>query len=231
MAKITINVGSAANDGTGDTLRGAFQNVNANFTELYASVANTANLDLSQYYSANASFSTANLAYGIANLAYDKANTANLLAYQSNSYTLIVGAASNAWANVVVTSGNNYTNTVGTASNTWANTVGTAGNNYTNAVGTAGNNYVNSVGSATNNYTNSVGTAGNNYTNSSIVEPFTRANDAYTRANTAWDYANTVNTYVTLKGPYDDDSSASSNGVAVMGLYYTAQGNVKIRLV
>ena len=198
MAKITINVGSAANDGTGDTLRGAFQNVNANFTELYASVANTANLDLSQYYSANASFSTANLAYGIANLAYDKANTANLLAYQSNSYTLIVGAASNAWANVVVTSGNNYTNTVGTASNTWANTVGAAGNNYTN---------------------------------SSIVEPFTRANDAYTRANTAWDYANTVNTYVTLKGPYDDDSSASSNGVAVMGLYYTAQGNVKIRLV
>ena len=220
MAKITINVGSAANDGTGDTLRGAFQNVNANFTELYASVANTANLDLSQYYSANASFSTANLAYGIANLAYDKANTANLLAYQSNSYTLIVGAASNAWANVVVTSGNNYTNTVGTASNTWANTVGTAGNNYTNSVGSAGNNY-----------TNAVGTAGNNYTNSSVAIPFTRANDAYTRANTAWDYANTVNTYVTLKGPYDDDSSASSNGVAVMGLYYTAQGNVKIRLV
>lgn len=35
MAKITINVGTVANDGTGDTLRGAFQNVNANFTEVY----------------------------------------------------------------------------------------------------------------------------------------------------------------------------------------------------
>lgn len=31
----TINVGSAANDGTGDTLRSAFQKTNANFTDLY----------------------------------------------------------------------------------------------------------------------------------------------------------------------------------------------------
>ena len=31
----TINVGSSANDGTGDTLRSAMQKVNSNFTELY----------------------------------------------------------------------------------------------------------------------------------------------------------------------------------------------------
>ena len=35
MAKQTINIGSAANDGTGDGLRTAFTKVNANFTELY----------------------------------------------------------------------------------------------------------------------------------------------------------------------------------------------------
>lgn len=35
MAQQTINVGSAANDGTGDTLRTAGTKINANFTELY----------------------------------------------------------------------------------------------------------------------------------------------------------------------------------------------------
>lgn len=36
-AQQTINVGTTSNDGTGDTLRSAFQKVNSNFTELYAS--------------------------------------------------------------------------------------------------------------------------------------------------------------------------------------------------
>ena len=35
MAKQVINVGAAANDGTGDPLRTAMQKVNLNFTELY----------------------------------------------------------------------------------------------------------------------------------------------------------------------------------------------------
>lgn len=35
MAQQTINVGTVANDGTGDTIRGAMTKVNANFTELY----------------------------------------------------------------------------------------------------------------------------------------------------------------------------------------------------
>ena len=37
MARINLNVGSNANDGTGDTLRSAMQNVNTMFTEIYAS--------------------------------------------------------------------------------------------------------------------------------------------------------------------------------------------------
>jgi hypothetical protein len=36
MAKQTINVGSAPNDGAGDPIRTSFQKVNANFTELYS---------------------------------------------------------------------------------------------------------------------------------------------------------------------------------------------------
>jgi hypothetical protein len=46
MAKQTINIGSAANDGTGDTLRDSFDKVNDNFTEVYndiASLSNTVN--------------------------------------------------------------------------------------------------------------------------------------------------------------------------------------------
>lgn len=40
MAKLTINIGTTPNDGTGDTLRDAFDKVNDNFDELYT-VANT----------------------------------------------------------------------------------------------------------------------------------------------------------------------------------------------
>ena len=43
MAKQTINVGSTANDGTGDKLRDAFVKVNANFTELYSDDAGDVN--------------------------------------------------------------------------------------------------------------------------------------------------------------------------------------------
>ena len=39
MAKQTISLGTAANDGTGDPLRTAFTKTNENFTELYTSVA------------------------------------------------------------------------------------------------------------------------------------------------------------------------------------------------
>jgi len=43
MAKQTINIGTTANDGTGDPLRTAFGKVNDNFDELYSSVRNTVN--------------------------------------------------------------------------------------------------------------------------------------------------------------------------------------------
>ena len=38
MSKLTINIGSAPNDGTGDPIRDAFSKVNSNFTEVYDSI-------------------------------------------------------------------------------------------------------------------------------------------------------------------------------------------------
>jgi hypothetical protein len=45
MAQQTINLGSVANDGTGDTLRAGGTKINANFTELYAATAASQPLD------------------------------------------------------------------------------------------------------------------------------------------------------------------------------------------
>jgi hypothetical protein len=47
MAQLDLNVGSNANDGTGDTLRGAMQKVNTMFTELYDSPMFSANITIS----------------------------------------------------------------------------------------------------------------------------------------------------------------------------------------
>jgi len=47
MARISLNVGSNANDGTGDTIRSAMQNVNTMFTELYESPLFSGNITVS----------------------------------------------------------------------------------------------------------------------------------------------------------------------------------------
>jgi len=52
MAKQTINVGQTANDRQGDSLRSAFQKVNANFTELYALTGVSNLTELAQDYAA-----------------------------------------------------------------------------------------------------------------------------------------------------------------------------------
>lgn len=46
MAQQVINIGAAANDGTGDPLRDCFDKINDNFTELYAKGPAGANFDL-----------------------------------------------------------------------------------------------------------------------------------------------------------------------------------------
>jgi type V secretory pathway adhesin AidA len=46
MAQQVINIGTAANDGSGDPLRSAFDKANDNFSELYSKSAAGSNLDL-----------------------------------------------------------------------------------------------------------------------------------------------------------------------------------------
>ena len=46
MAKQTINIGSAANDGTGDPLRTAFDKINDNFNEVYAEIGGDTGNDI-----------------------------------------------------------------------------------------------------------------------------------------------------------------------------------------
>lgn len=59
MAKQTINIGSAANDGTGDSLRDAGGKINDNFTELYDAIANFVELQGDIDCSANPNYPAA----------------------------------------------------------------------------------------------------------------------------------------------------------------------------
>ena len=70
MAQQSINLGTTANDGTGDTLRAAGLKVNSNFTEVYS------NVSLLQIYTTSA-FGYANIAYNIAQSGYNKANNSD----------------------------------------------------------------------------------------------------------------------------------------------------------
>ena len=51
MAKQTINIGTAANDSTGDPLRTSFNKVNSNFTEVYNSIGALSTVATSGLYS------------------------------------------------------------------------------------------------------------------------------------------------------------------------------------
>ena len=44
MAKLTLNLGTNPNDGTGDNLRGGGTKINANFTEIYNSLGDGSNI-------------------------------------------------------------------------------------------------------------------------------------------------------------------------------------------
>lgn len=96
MAKQTINIGTAPNDGTGDTLRAGFIKVNSNFDELYSNVvfdtSLAANLALYQTLAglaANVAPLTANAAGFIGTLpAANVVSNAQLSSNLSNYQTL-----------------------------------------------------------------------------------------------------------------------------------------------
>lgn len=53
MPQQAINIGTTANDGTGDTPRASFTKVNANFTELYSTAATDAKLNATNDFGGN----------------------------------------------------------------------------------------------------------------------------------------------------------------------------------
>ena len=180
MTQKIINVGTVANDGTGDTIRGAFTNVNANFTEVYGNVSNLiavlAGMDLGQ----NA---TIQMSYNTANAAFDQANIANTSLY------------------AVGTAGNNYTTSVGAAGNSYILSVGAAGNSYTDSVGSVVNAYATSTGAASNAWANAVGTAGNNYTSVLVTSNAIGSNN--------WANTLTVSTYSWANTKFDTFSNTA----------------------
>ena len=192
MAQKTINVGTIANDGTGDTIRGAFTNVNANFTEVFNNVsvlaAAVASIDSGQNAAISSSYTTANAAY-------DKANAANVLAYSvgvnANLHSISIGEAGNSYAVAIGTAGNSVSTIIGTSANAYSVSIGAAANAYTVEVGAASNTLA--IGAITR--ANTLADAGNSY--ASILA----ANNA-AGAN-AWTNTVTVTTYAWANAKFD----------------------------
>ena len=182
MSQKIINVGTVANDGTGDTIRGAFTNVNANFTEVYNNVATLtaglASIDSGQNTAIQSAYNTTNAAFAAA-------NSANLLAYNigdsANLYSISVGAAGNLYSDFVGTSANSYSVSLGTAGNLYASLL-----SANNAVGA--NAWSNAVGTASNNWSLSTFST---LSNTAIV--YNTANASFAKANAA--FANTTGTF------------------------------------
>jgi hypothetical protein len=201
MSQKTINVGTVANDGTGDTIRGAFTNVNANFTEVYNNIssltATVSGIDATQ----NTTLSTS---FDVANAAFAQANTANTAAYNvgisANLFAINVGASSNAYTVGVGAASNAYTVSVGAASNAYIQNIGAAGNSYTsilsanNAAGA--NDWANNLTTTTYAWANS---KFDTIVNTSMI--LSMANAAYIRANNSLaNTANASNGSITLIG-------------------------------
>lgn len=165
MTQKIINIGTVADDGTGDTLRGAFANTNNNFTELYIAVNsafNYANAIALSNGDPGLAFTQANIAYTLANAAFNKANSANVLAFQT-------GIGANAWANSIVSDACNYITTVESDLNSSFADLSVGANTYAGLVGNSVNVssriYANSIGNNSNSYANIVGAASNSWSN------------------------------------------------------------------
>jgi len=81
MAQQTLNLGTSANDGTGDTLRVAGGKINSNFTEVYSNVS-IANTKAQAAFDAANSYSLFDLSF--TQSAYTQSNTALIMG--QNSY-------------------------------------------------------------------------------------------------------------------------------------------------
>ena len=106
MSKEVINIGTVANDGTGDRIRVAFTKTNNNFTELYNAVTNTAQIN-----SIDAAFLKANTPSHVANSASIYANGAFAVANSSSIYANGAFGIANS-ASALAQAAFNYANTI-----------------------------------------------------------------------------------------------------------------------
>jgi len=201
MAQKIINVGTVANDGTGDTIRGAFTNVNANFTEVYGNLSNLvtvlSGMDLGQNTTIEAS-------YNVANAAFAQANSANIVAYN-------VGVSANLFSVSVGAAGNAYSVFVGASSNNWTNTL-------TSIVGTAGNNYA-SILSANN------AASSNGWSNTLAVTTYAWANSTFTtQSNTAIVYNTTNAAFLRANSALANTTGSLTGNLLVTGTLSSAVG-------
>lgn len=188
MSQQTINVGTTANDGTGDPLRVAGQKINANFTEVYTLAQNAFNQANTATYPDQAAFDTANSAYAQANTgttlaqnAFNKANTANTSAQS--------GFDKANTANTTAQSGFDQANT--------GNTLAQAGFGQAN---TAANTAQSGFDQA-------------NTANTTAQAGFDKANTANTTAQTGFDAANTAQyfRYTTIISSASHNASNTDN--------------------
>jgi|688.fasta_scaffold136007_2 hypothetical protein len=111
MAKQTINVGTVANDGTGDTIRASFVKTNENFTELYTSV--------SSLQASDADLSAIAALSGTSG--FLKKTSANNWSLDTNTYltSITSGQVTSAlgYTPYDASNPNNYTNNTGTVTN------------------------------------------------------------------------------------------------------------------
>lgn len=165
----TINIGTTANDGTGDTIRVSFQKTNNNFAELY-SATNNATSNLVTLDTKVETYQGQNILLG--GTAFNKANAANVLA--NSGYYLAQTAA------IVA---NNASNTAGgaainaSAAFAYANSlVNATANAHTKANGAF------TVANAAFAKANTVDTTNQNLSDLSVLvneHVFPKANDAY----------------------------------------------------
>jgi hypothetical protein len=231
MAQKLINIGTVANDGTGDTIRGAFTNVNANFTEVYSNVATLVSGQTSNVSTLNTAISSA---YTVANAAYNQANSANVLAYNTgigaNTYAATIVGYSNTWSNVVAASSNSWANTVGLSANSYAgamaNSVNVAQYTYSNVSAVACNNWANSVVTSSNIWTFSTFTT---LANSATI--YNNANAAFLKANNALpNTTGTLSGALTVTGALSGSSVNDALGPVRESFSNTINSNVIIQL-
>lgn len=253
MQRRPINTGTIQNDGTGDTLRSAFEKTDLNFIDLYGATSNSDNLLNAVAITANAAFNRANLSNDIAsivafsttaNLAYSQANSAYNLANSGSGTSQSYNTANAAFAAA------NQAHTLAEAAFGFANNITvpnvvpaftTANHAYSTA--NAAFNYANTIiGENTNlvstltsvNAAFSVANAAFNAANNVVTDfspAFNKANDAYDLANGAYNYANTlISENTDLSGVYGVANAAfdAANNITIPSMNINSLTDVTI---